>query len=82
MLLTERQLDVLRFIRDYRRENALAPTLEEIAAFFDVTKITIHEHLGHLERKGAIFGCEAKRAGSRSSMTRTARKGAVWCRMR
>ncbi|PIE25669.1 MAG: repressor LexA [Planctomycetota bacterium] len=63
MLLTERQLDVLRFIRDYRRENALAPTLEEIANFFDVSKITVHEHLKHLERKGAIFRLRGKARG-------------------
>ncbi len=63
MLLTSKQLDVLRFIRDYRRENALAPTLEEMAKNFGVSKITIHEHLSHLERKGAIFRARARARG-------------------
>ena len=34
MLLTGKQLQVLRFIRDYRREHAISPTLEEIAKHF------------------------------------------------
>ncbi len=63
MLLTGRQLDVLRFIRDYRREHAIAPTLDEIAKHFGVSKITIHEHLTHLEKKGAIFRMKAKARG-------------------
>lgn len=52
--LTEKQLEILRFIRSYRQRNALAPTLEEIAKHFGVSKITVHEHLKHLELKGAI----------------------------
>ncbi len=63
MLLTGKQLQVLRFIRDYRREHALAPTLDEIAAHFGVSKITVHEHLGHLEKKGAIFRLRARARG-------------------
>lgn len=54
MLLTARQMEVLRFVRDFRMENAIAPTLAEIAGHFSVSKITIHEHLAHLECKGAI----------------------------
>ncbi len=54
MHLTRRQLDVLRFVRDYLREHALAPTLDEIAERFGVSKVTVHEHLAHLERKGWI----------------------------
>ncbi|MEZ5990065.1 MAG: transcriptional repressor LexA [Planctomycetota bacterium] len=63
MLLTGKQLEVLRFIRDYRRQNAIAPTLEEMAKHFGVSKITIHEHLSHLERKGAIFRARARARG-------------------
>jgi len=54
MLLTSRQIDILRFIRDYMEEHSLAPTLAEIANHFGVSKITVHEHLAHLECKGAI----------------------------
>ena len=63
MLLTGKQLQVLRFIRDYRRENSIAPTLDEIAKNFGISKITVHEHLTHLERKGAIFRLRARARG-------------------
>lgn len=54
ILLTGKQIEVLRFFRDYFREHSIAPTLDEAAAALGVSKITIYEHLGHLERKGAI----------------------------
>ncbi len=60
LLLTEKQLAVLRFYRDYWRQNGLAPTLEEAAGELGVSKITIHEHLKHLEAKGAIRRDRAK----------------------
>ncbi len=63
MLLTGKQLQVLRFIRKYRAEHAISPTLEEIAKDFGVSKITVHEHLTHLERKGAIFRLRARARG-------------------
>ena len=54
MNLTPKQLKILNFIRDFRAGNGYSPTLEEIARNFGVSKITIFEHLGTLERKGAI----------------------------
>lgn len=63
MLLTGKQLHVLRFIRDYRREHSIAPTLDEIAKNFGISKITVHEHLTHLEKKGAIFRLRARARG-------------------
>ena len=54
ILLTSKQLEVLRFYRDYFQAHGIAPTLEEAARAFKVSKITIFEHLGHLEKKGAI----------------------------
>ena len=54
ILLTGKQIEVLRFFRDYFQEHSIAPTLEEAAAALGVSKITIFEHLSHLERKGAI----------------------------
>jgi len=63
MLLTGKQLDVLRYIRDFRSQKAISPTLEEIASHFGVSKITVHEHLTHLERKGAIFRLRARARG-------------------
>jgi repressor LexA len=63
MLLTKRQLEILRFLRDYRARHALAPTLDEMADHFRVSKITIHEHLTHLEQKGALFRARARARG-------------------
>ncbi len=60
LMLTEKQLRVLRFFRDYRNQHGLAPTLEEAAQALGVSKITIHEHLRHLEEKGAIRRDRAK----------------------
>jgi len=44
----------MEFIQGYRSEKGISPTMEEIAAKFGVTKITIYEHLNQLERKGAL----------------------------
>lgn len=54
MYLTKKQLDILEFIQDWREEQGVSPTLEEMADHFKVTKITIYEHLNQLEKKGAI----------------------------
>ncbi|MHC4079499.1 MAG: transcriptional repressor LexA [Planctomycetota bacterium] len=51
--LTAKQINVLRFFRDYRRERGIAPTLEEAAQELGVSKITIYEHLNQLVKKGA-----------------------------
>jgi repressor LexA len=58
--LTQKQIAVLRYFRDYRRENSISPTLEEAAAALGVSKITIHEHLNQLAQKGAIHRDRAK----------------------
>ena len=60
MMLTEKQIRVLRYFRDYRRENGIAPTLDEAAQALGVSKITIHEHLKQLTKKGAIHRVRAK----------------------
>ncbi len=54
MYLTKKQLDILEFIQNWREESGVSPTLEEMAEHFNVTKITIYEHLNQLEKKGAI----------------------------
>jgi repressor LexA len=60
LMLTEKQIRVLRFFRDYRNEKGIAPTLDEAAQALGVSKITIHEHLNQLTRKGAIHRDRAK----------------------
>ena len=54
MFLTERQLAVLNFIRDYIGDKGISPTLDEMSQFFGVSKITIYEHVSALEKKGAV----------------------------
>ncbi len=54
MYFTEKQLRIMEFIQQFRAERGISPTLEEIAEFFGVTKITIYEHINQLERKGAL----------------------------
>jgi repressor LexA len=60
LMLTEKQIRVLRYFRDYRRDKGIAPTLDEAARALGVSKITIHEHLNQLTRKGAIHRDRAK----------------------
>lgn len=60
LMLTEKQIRVLRYFRDFRREKGIAPTLDEAAAALGVSKITIHEHLKQLTLKGAIYRDRAK----------------------
>jgi repressor LexA len=60
LMLTEKQIRVLRYFRDYRRQKGIAPTLEEAAVALGVSKITIHEHLNQLTKKGAIHRDRAK----------------------
>jgi repressor LexA len=60
LMLTEKQIRVLRYFRDYRKQRGIAPTLEEAAQALGVSKITIHEHLNQLTRKGAIHRDKAK----------------------
>jgi repressor LexA len=59
-MLTEKQIRVLRYFRDYRREKGISPTLEEAAGALGVSKITVHEHLNQLTRKGAVHRDRAK----------------------
>jgi len=54
MNLTPRQLEILDFIRDFRRMRRYSPTLEEIGRHFGVSKVTVLEHVRALERKGAV----------------------------
>jgi len=54
MNLTPKQLKVLRFVRKFRAAHEYAPTLEEIARSFGVSKITALQHLRALEKRGAI----------------------------
>lgn len=55
MNLTPRQADVLKFIRAFRAEKGYAPTQQEIGEELGVSKVTAHEHMKALARKGAVI---------------------------
>lgn len=54
MNLTARQHQIVKFIHRYRKRNGLAPTLAEIAVELGISKVTVHEHIAQLEKKGAL----------------------------
>ena len=52
---TERQQQVLQFVRSTLEERGIAPTLEEIATDLGgISRVSVLDHLRALERKGAI----------------------------
>jgi repressor LexA len=53
-ILTPRQLQILRLIRDYRRQNGYSPTMQEIGDELGLTKVTVFEHVGALEEKSLL----------------------------
>jgi repressor LexA len=52
--LTDRQREILDFIRAYHGENEYFPSLREIAGHFEVSIGTVQTHLDYLKRKGAL----------------------------
>ena len=52
--LTPRQMEILRFIHNYRDRFGYSPTMQEIGDHLHLTKVTVFEHVGALERKGAL----------------------------
>lgn len=53
--LTERQRDILHFIRDFQKQRGIAPTHREICDHFGFSSYgTVYKHLSLLEKKGLI----------------------------
>src|SRR5438045_1580222 len=53
--LTERQRDILQFIRDFQKERGVAPTHREICDAFGFSSYgTVYKHLSLLQQKGLI----------------------------
>jgi repressor LexA len=53
--LTERQRDILEFIRGFQKEHGVAPTHREICDHFGFSSYgTVYKHLSLLEKKGLI----------------------------
>jgi repressor LexA len=51
---TPKQLQIMTFIRDYRASHRTSPTLEEIGESLGVHRVTVHQHVAALVKKGAI----------------------------
>ncbi len=54
MNLTPRQLEIVKFIREYSAANGTSPTMQEIADHLGIRRPTVFEHLKALEARGAI----------------------------
>ncbi len=53
--LTERQRDILNFIKEFQKERGVAPTHREICDHFGFSSYgTVYKHLSLLEKKGLI----------------------------
>ena len=52
--LTPKQMRVLQYVRDYRKSRGYAPTMQELANEFGVSKVTVFEHIAALQRKGLL----------------------------
>jgi len=52
--LTPKQLRVLTFIRDFTNARGYAPTMQELADEFGVSKVTVFEHIAALHKKGLL----------------------------
>lgn len=61
---TPRQLEILRFVRDFRSQHGYSPTMQEIGDHLDLTKVTVFQHVGALEKKGLIVRGAKHRARS------------------
>ncbi len=54
MTLTPRQLDIVRYVAEYRKRRGIAPTFQEIADHLGISKVTVFEHVRALEKRGVV----------------------------
>ena len=52
--LTERQKEILVFIKDYINSNSFSPTIRDIATHFNISAKAAHDHVTALKNKNAI----------------------------
>lgn len=64
--LTDRQSEVLGFIRTFSQRHGLPPTVREVAERFRVTPRAAFDHIRALERKGALLRRVTARRTSRA----------------
>ncbi len=58
--LTNRQTEVLGFLRDYFSDHHYPPTIREIASFFSISVKGAYDHVKALEKKGHIRSGSSK----------------------
>lgn len=51
---TDKQMQVVNFIRSYRDQHGYPPSLTDIGTFLGLSKSTVFAHLAACERKGLI----------------------------
>jgi repressor LexA len=62
--ITPRQMDILRFVKQYRQKNGYSPTMQEIGDALELSKVTVFEHVGALEKKGLLLRGDRHKARS------------------
>lgn len=58
---SKRQAEILDFIGEFRRKKGYAPSLTEIAEYFDVSVPTVHQHISYLRQKNLLTTERGKR---------------------
>jgi repressor LexA len=58
--LTPRQLQLLKAIANYEMSQCYSPTIAELASQLNITRSTVFEHLGELQKKGYLLTCQGK----------------------
>ena len=58
--LTERQLQVLRFIQSYTDANTCPPTVRETAEYFSISLKAVQDHIAALRKKGYLSQSEKR----------------------
>lgn len=51
---SKRQAEILEFVSSFRQKKGYAPSLTEIAAHFDVSVPTVHQHIAYLRKKNLL----------------------------
>lgn len=51
---TPKQMQIMRFIHDFRTRSGFSPTLEEIGEAIGIHRVTVHQHVKVLISRGGI----------------------------
>jgi repressor LexA len=58
--LTPRQVQLLRAISEFRRDNYCSPTIGELAKSLSISRSTVFEHISLLQKKGLLTSCSGR----------------------